>query len=676
MASSYPPPPTPDQQPYDPYQHAPPISTAQIQEAAEAAGAAVQSVQAEHPQEQQASGLAYSFPKADQGVAEAAYHNHAAASHTHRQDLQGDSAHQKANRLRKACDSCSIRKVKCDESGPPCKACASLDIPCTFDRPSRRRGPPNKHAEAIKRKRTDISGHPALSSPSSPTHAAQALAALSATPQLSAEAICPMELLDQLVDDFFTYLYPLCPFPHEPSFRESLRRRDDFSNRSFLALLAAMISALLASYPRKPRLRLHHQRERDRMFPNRISLAYRSQGVCSSARGEGYLFKEDISVYDAATSYFLGLSYFFTGQILRSHFAFRECLIILETLKPWKQQDSGDEFGRTPTMSQDLISQEMGKRIFWSLWSTLQSLRLSDVSFTDVLIHPESDSYRYPPLPVERDDHRIHLAFVEEQLPDEIDLIRAFNSRVSTQRSVDLDPRSGLSKGPLIQALQQCRAVLAELPPQLTMHGAFLENGLLRAENEADAPRDPAYFIPADNEKDPGYRYTLQHRTQSRDLFVNQLSTRVRIVQGYNSLLESANPIAATAQTKDPGDLARVAAAGLDGMMLGQRQEPGPQNNGNSESHEDFTGLMDDEQDALIIDLLSALADVAYVNFEPFDDHYALDQLEQVAMPTQESEAISMQMAAELDSEMERRFWEDIDRAQATFKALIKKEKE
>ncbi|KAL9070695.1 MAG: hypothetical protein Q9157_005731 [Trypethelium eluteriae] len=546
MASSYPPPPTPDQQPYNPYQHAPPISTSQIQEAAEAAGAAVQSVQAEQSQEQQASGLAYNFPKADQGIAEATYHNHAAASHAHRQDLQGDAAHQKANRLRKACDSCSIRKVK---------------------------------------------------------------------------------------------------------------------------------------------------------------------GVCSSARGEGYLFKEDISVYDAATSYFLGLSYFFTGQILRSHFAFRECLIILETLKPWKQQDSGDEFGRTPTMPQDLISQEMGKRIFWNLWSTLQSLRLSDASFTDVLIHPESDSYRYPPLPVERDDHRIHLAFVEDQQPEEVDLIRAFNSRVLTQRSVDLDPRSGLSKGPLIQALQQCKAALAELPPQLAMHGASLENGLLKVENDADAPRDPAFFIPADNEKDPNYRYTLQHKTQSRDLFVNQLSTRVRIVQGYNSLLETENPIAPTAQSKDPGDLARVAAAGLDGMMQGQRQEPGLQNNGNPESHEDYTGVMDDEQDALIIDLLSALADVAYVNFEPFDDHYvsslrnlsymllsphfvrkrpllenalpylqiflqALDQLEQAAMPTQESEAISMQMAADLDPELERRFWEDIDRAQATFKALIKKEKE
>ena len=86
------------------------------------------------------------------------------------------------------------------------------------------------------------------------------------------------------------------------------------------------------------------------------------------------MFKDDLSVYDAATSYFLGLSYLYTGQIIRSQVAFRECLTILDTLKPWRHQDGNDEFDRTSTMSQDFISVEMGKRIFWTLWSTLQSV--------------------------------------------------------------------------------------------------------------------------------------------------------------------------------------------------------------------------------------------------------------------------------------------------------------
>ena len=87
------------------------------------------------------------------------------------------------------------------------------------------------------------------------------------------------------------------------------------------------------------------------------------------------MFKDDLSVYDAATSFFLGLSYLHTGQAMRSHVAFSECLTILDAVKPWKQQDASDDFGRTTTMPQDIISQEMGKRIFWALWSTLQCVQ-------------------------------------------------------------------------------------------------------------------------------------------------------------------------------------------------------------------------------------------------------------------------------------------------------------
>ena len=129
-------------------------------------------------------------------------------------------------------------------------------------------------------------------------------------------------------------------------------------------------------------------------------------------------------------------------------------------------------------------------------------------------------------------------------------------------------------------------------------------------------------MVPADNERDPNYRYSLQHRAQSHDLFTNQLSVRMRIVQGYNSLLEHSNSVAPTAQSKDQADLARVAAAGLNGMMQGQRQEHDQQNDAVSEFHENFNDTMDNEQEAFTRDLLSALADITYVNFEPFDDHY------------------------------------------------------
>ena len=210
-----------------------------------------------------------------------------------------DPSQPKTNRLRKACDSCSIRKVKCDESGPPCKACAALEIPCTFDRPSRRRGPPNRHAEAIKKRRLESPTGGAVgvfpSASASPTqathathvthatHAAQALAALSypTNPStLSVEHIAPLDFVELLINDFFTYIHPLCPFPHEPSFRAAFSRREDMHNKQFLALLATMIGSLVASYPRKPREHLKALHKED-MFSNHMALVERCQAVCS-----------------------------------------------------------------------------------------------------------------------------------------------------------------------------------------------------------------------------------------------------------------------------------------------------------------------------------------------------------------------------------------------------------
>lgn len=299
---------------------------------------------------------------------------------------------QKANRLRKACDSCSIRKVKvnmvmpmaniwlivsqCDESGPPCRACASLDIPCTFERPTRRRGPPNKHAEAIKRRRMEQEqGFSASSSPPSPNNVAATLASLSSHAVLNAESICPLSTLELLIDDFFTYIHPLVPFPHEPSFRAAFKHREDLNNPPFLALLASMVGALVASFPRKPRLHLKAQ-SREKLFPNSISLVERCHKVAVEARGTGYLDKE-LTVYDAATSYFLGLAGAYTFSWKQCRLYFAEALTIARSLGVHKIKDAtiysaastsgSDENGyiRKSPETVDYIRQEIGRRIFW-----------------------------------------------------------------------------------------------------------------------------------------------------------------------------------------------------------------------------------------------------------------------------------------------------------------------
>lgn len=223
---------------------------------------------------------------------------------------------------------------------------------------------------------------PGPSNPASPTNAAHALAQLSSLPpQLSAESICSIPIMNALIDDFFTYIHPLCPFPHEPSFREAWENREDVRNPSFLALLASMIACLVSSFPRKPRLHLSQQKRHN--YPSHLSLVDKCREVCAQARGVGYLDKTTLNVYDACTSYFLGLTgaYIFQWRQLRLYFG--ESLTIIRSLGLHKSQDQGfTNLGGLPEASGshgppfdgsidlklDKITEQIGRRVFWTLF--------------------------------------------------------------------------------------------------------------------------------------------------------------------------------------------------------------------------------------------------------------------------------------------------------------------
>ena len=189
-------------------------------------------------------------------------------------------------------------------------------------------------------------------------------------------------MLDLLINDYFTYIHPLTPFPHEPSFREAWRRREDYNNRPFLALLASMIAALVASFPRKPRLHLKSQR-RENMFPNHMALVDKCQKICAAARGPGYLESDTLSVHDAATSYLLGLTGCYTFRWRQGRLYFSECLTIIRALGLHKPKEhTYTHLGGLPAVYGshganyegnkddmiDNITLEMGRRIFWTMF--------------------------------------------------------------------------------------------------------------------------------------------------------------------------------------------------------------------------------------------------------------------------------------------------------------------
>ncbi|PNS20702.1 hypothetical protein CAC42_2947 [Sphaceloma murrayae] len=567
-------------------------------------------------------------------------------------------------RLRKACDSCSIRKVKCDESGPPCKACAALDIPCTFDRPSRRRGPPNRHAEAIKRRKLDEhNGSPPQVMPSSPTHAAQALAALSSHPaaapasQLSAESILPIETIDLLINDYFTYIHPLCPFPHEPSFREAWRRREDYTNRPFLALLASMVAALVASFPRKPRLHLKAQR-REKLYANHVELVDKCLKVCSTARGPGYLESQHLTVHDAATSYLLGMAGTYTFRWRTGRLYLGECLTIIKALGLHKAQDNTYlNLGGLPSMYgsngpdhegskeevHDHITLQVSRRVFWTAFVTSRSISQVGASNGEMYIPPSNPTDPYPPLPVEVEDFCIFPSHIEAQPPGLLPTIAGFNANVRIFLSyqpltvmemawgidsvVDWDRQRSIYHDCLLSA----KHTLKDLPEELKLlpgRSDIDESSLdpLAAFHVKMGLRDPASLSPESLDTSPEQRRALQREIQKANIYASGLATRSYIVEKFwsayearstrgNSVAHSHAIVAGQEQSLSPS----IITGRLDSMLPPTQPSQGPPRS----AVEDIEAEMSEERERIVRSLLIVLSNIDRVNMEPNGDSFA-----------------------------------------------------
>ncbi|KAG6004326.1 hypothetical protein E4U43_000758 [Claviceps pusilla] len=347
-----------------------------LQHAAAAAAAAAEAEAVSQQQQQQQHHLAQ-MAGAMSGLAGLSQSPELVQQHTEPGTagaVRDPSINPKLTRLRRACDLCSRRKVKCDDSNIPCKPCRELGADCTWERETKRRGPPNKHAEAAKaakRARMEMVAS-GLSAAPSPQIAAKTLMNISSDGILDAESIAPMPVLELLVDDFFTYIHPLAPFPHEPTFRQSFANREDRTRPEFLGLLASMIGALVASFPRSAREHLKAQHS-THLFPKAIVLVEQCREIALLTRGSKWILKQPKTLEDACTSYLLALSSAYTLQWNAARHFTSETLILIRELGFQRPKHPGElpTFGADP-YSQDLlpfnhVKDQTAKRLFWCL---------------------------------------------------------------------------------------------------------------------------------------------------------------------------------------------------------------------------------------------------------------------------------------------------------------------
>lgn len=298
----------------------------------------------ESPSEEMSQDQEHAFSLRLQAAAAAASQDHYAPS-SHHDILSTHEDALKQRRLGRACDACSKRKVKCGEQ-IPCKHCIDIGIPCTFARPARRRGPTNKVAQELKRQRFDNNDLNTLTSPDYP-------------PYLTIEAVAPIDVIHRLMFEFFTYVHPIFPFPHEHLTMDRLKKREDTLNKSFCAMIASLAAAVSAIFPRIAQdalgqHALHRPVVTDYVFIDRCLL------VCQQSRGP---VTSERDIDDATTSFFIGLvSYLrkLPGQL--EVFA-TDALSIARHLGVER-----DGILMDGSLA-DTVTKEVGKRIYWAVYS-------------------------------------------------------------------------------------------------------------------------------------------------------------------------------------------------------------------------------------------------------------------------------------------------------------------
>lgn len=543
----------------------------------------------------------------------------------------------------------SSHRSQCDESGPPCQSCAALDIPCTYNRPSRRRGPPNRHAEALKKQKIKPDASPKNTSatipppvPHNPILNSYPPSANPAALTLSGESICPLPTLQQLVDDFFTFIHPLIPIPHEPTFRAAFARREDVTNKRFLALLAAMVGNLVASFPRRPKLHLRSEAEKN-MYPHSMALVKRCHDVAVEARGPGYLDNSN-TVEDAAISYHLGLCAGYVYNIGSCRMYFGECMTILRVHNLYNPPISSSAMGSTsaspasgprdPFITNiaetpaNMIVQELGRRLFYICLVGFQTMHQLGSTDGRIYVPPETPTDRYPPLPMEVDDEYLLPTHVAPQPRGIISQLTGFNTNVRIFQCYTplaaLEIAFGTNEMTLgwerqrsliWEGLQKTKTIVSDLPPELAIHNSQVQE---------PSPLTSWSFPQGDGGGGGGTDVVAQERRriqceiQKANIYISQLSTRSYLVDKYWSLYEAHNRRQKTTTTTATTSSSQIPSPETSRATV--ISESGRSENSDADFHAqtDYIGQMMREERGLVIkDLLCLLRNVKDIHIEP-----------------------------------------------------------
>lgn len=175
--------------------------------------------------------------------------------------------------------------------------------------------------------------------------------------------IASPEIVQRLLSEFFTYVYPIFQFPHEPWLLQAFNRRADIGSGPFnplLALISSMMALLAAMRPRQTM-----QLVASFGYHNIENFILHARSICINARGTGYLERDDLDSTDAASSFFLALLSVRGEKYLQYKTYLNEAVEV----------SHGNELVLNHAATHDEVQMQISRRIYWSVYAVSHSMR-------------------------------------------------------------------------------------------------------------------------------------------------------------------------------------------------------------------------------------------------------------------------------------------------------------
>ena len=195
-----------------------------------------------------------------------------------------------------------------------------------------------------------------------------------------------------------------------------------------------MVGFLVASFPRRPRLHILDL-HMESLIPNSNNLLERCRRTAIEARGLAYLDRQQ-TIDDAIIAYLQGMigAYSFNWDACRLYLG--QCVSISRVIGLHRQEGLGSvpptstngSEAIAPQQGVDAVLQEISRRMFWTLHSTITALQQLGIPIRELNMPPPTNSEPYPDLPMEIDDRYIIPQGVRPAPHGEISRLVGFNA--------------------------------------------------------------------------------------------------------------------------------------------------------------------------------------------------------------------------------------------------------